>query len=161
MTGVGFVVTWIQLKRTSTAREAVDATVTRIDQETAGERLRTSLPRLRATYVRARDAAHAEDHDDVRRNLEAWSSQAERCIQMLGRLRPTGVRVKHKSEHDLVERLIDELRRGQALVRESLSRLERRDQAAEAATRYARKAMLTCADTADALSENRRYRKAS
>jgi hypothetical protein len=167
LTVVGFGITWWQLHRTRTARQAVSDTQTEIDRETASTGLGESLPLLKDICAKARAAAGKRDRKDLRRRLENWSDKCGEAITQLQQLyEQQPKRRRTRAADDRVADVVQQLRSARSMVREALWKMDDQPQMEdlELGVRYALRAMSEFSDLATEMIEERRYyrsRKAS
>src|SRR6202011_2528731 len=123
-TVVGFGITWWQLHRTRTARQAVNETRSEINRKTASTRLSQSLPSLRTLYAKARSAAYEKDKQQLRQRLEEWSGKCGPAITMLEQLQAQ--RATHRWKRtgdDQVARVVANLSGRQGIGSRSLRKM--------------------------------------
>jgi hypothetical protein len=164
LTAVGFVITWIQLQRTRTSREAVADKLGELSSRQTEDRLGDLLPRLRQIHDEASKAAQRNRRQSLIGSLERWNSTCERLIEVLSRPQSQrSHRFGKQSQGATDEQSIELLRGSQSKVSEALHRLEEELERPdlESATHYARASMRRCADRADALMENQQLKKVS
>ncbi|HEY4854205.1 MAG TPA: hypothetical protein VII22_25745 [Streptosporangiaceae bacterium] len=165
LTVVGFGITWWQLHRTRTARQAVNETRSEINRKTASTRLSQSLPSLRTLYAKARSAAYEKDKQQLRQRLEEWSGKCGPAITMLEQLQAQ--RATHRWKRtgdDQVARVVAKLRSAQSMVGEALRKMDDQPDMVdlESGLQYALTAMREFSDLAAAMVEENRYlRKAA
>lgn len=162
VTAVGFIITWIQLHRTRTAREAVADKVGEITQNQAAERISDLLPELRNILRQASLNAEKERLSALRTSLEKWNGTCERIIELLSTPRHVNTRFRRPGQQvEVDEAMILLFRSCQSKVTEALFRLEDSVVDLSTATQYARAAMRKCADRADGFTEKQGLEKVS
>lgn len=164
LTAVGFIVTWIQLNRTRTSREAVADKLGEISARQTNDRLSDLLPILRQILDESAKALQRGRSASLIECFERWNSTCERVIELLAA--PRIVRVGFMRRGAQVagdERTVDLLQSSQSKVAEALRRIDEVADGPElaAATQYARSAMRRCADRADGLMEKQQLKKVS
>jgi hypothetical protein len=167
LTVVGFGITWWQLYRTRTARQAVDDTRSEINQKIASEGLSESLPMLQEIYLKARSAASKRDRRQLRRRLENWSNKCSEAITQLQQLQER--QPKHRRTRQNDDRVADAVKQLQSArnkVREGLRKMDDQPdmEDLELGLQYALNAMSHFSDLAAEMVEGMHYtsrRKAS
>lgn len=89
LTSIGFGITWWQLHRTQTARQAVSQFITNFNRETAATRLTKTLTSLLALHNKVTDAVGKDDPTALRVALESWTQTCSRVIPQLRRTQTT------------------------------------------------------------------------
>lgn len=156
----GFGITWWQLHRTRTARQAVTETRIEINRSTASERLSKSIPSLRALYTKARSAAYEKDKVQLQRRLDDWSVKCTEAITQLEKLqsRRTAKRWGRTGDEN-VAAVLGKLRSAQGRVGEALRKMDEQPDMVdlESGVKYALAAMREFSALAAAMEEESHY----
>jgi hypothetical protein len=156
ITVVGFGITWWQLYRTRTAREAASDTRREINQTTAIKRLNKSLPSFRTIYRQATEAAYQKDKRELRLMLENWLSKCGPAIAQLEQLQERRVSRRWASkEDDRAARVVEKLQSAQGRVAEALRKMDYQPDMTdlESGVQYALTAMREFSDLAARMRE--------
>ena len=160
LTVVGFGITWWQLHRTYTARQAVNHTRREINRSAAISSFSKSIPSFRTLYEKARSAAYEKDKEQLRQMLENWSRKCEPAILQLEQLQEERVaRRGSRKDDDRVAMVVGNLRSAQNKVKEALRKMDDHPDMLdfEVGIQYALTAMREFSDLAMAIAEDNRY----
>jgi hypothetical protein len=164
LTVAGFGITWWQLQRTQTAREAVSDTLGHVNAGKAHDNLVKSVPALRRVYDRVVTAAETRDASRLGRLLVDWSRECSRTIANLEQLAARKARMRRSAATDTTEDVaIRKFRSALSMVEEAQWKLGNGGAATDLKSeiKYALAAMRECLIEAEQLLEGRKFERAS
>lgn len=164
LTVAGFGITWWQLQRTQTAREAVSDTLGLVNAGKASDGLVESVPALRRVYARVVTAAERNDASRLDRLLVDWSRECSRMIANLEELTDRRERMRGSAGTETAAGLaIRKFRSALSKVEEAQWKLVDGCAGTELKSeiRYALAAMRECLIEAEQLLEGRKFERAS
>ena len=167
VTIIGFGITWWQLHRTKTARQAVTEFITTSNREMANSRMTKTLNSLLVQHNKANDAVAQNDRIALQKALEKWTRSCSQVISQLGRAQavPNGSQAYRQShqEADRITENKNQFLAARVTVDEALLKLRSSSLQKRLSTEivYAIGKMHECSNLAVTILEEDQYRKVS
>jgi hypothetical protein len=165
LTIIGFGITWWQLNRTKTAKQAVTESIMGANRETAGSRLTKTLSSLPSLNNKVYDALDKDDLIALRKALENWTRDCSRVISQLGRVQATPNRTQaHRGSRQEIDQIAESAKQfvaARLAIDEALLKLRSWNRKTQLSTEisHALRKMRECSNLAVMIIEEDQYRK--